>query len=72
MGKKDWYLPSKQEMIYLIDNLFLKDKGNFKEDEYWVSTKVDQNVLLSINLKDGYWYETGIARWRICRPVRSF
>lgn len=72
MGKNDWYLPSKQEMTFLATNLFEKNIGNFQEKSYWTSTKLNETRSFSINLKDGYFYESGIALWGLSRPVRPF
>jgi hypothetical protein len=40
-GVKDWYLPSKQELDYLYENLFKQNLGDFKEGYYWSSTEHD-------------------------------
>ena len=36
---RDWYLPTKDELAAMYENLFKADKGNFKKDGiYWTST----------------------------------
>lgn len=40
-GHMDWYLPSKEELNLLFNNLSQKGLGNFKENWYWSSTETD-------------------------------
>jgi len=37
-GVRDWFLPSKEELALMYENLHYKRLGNFKKDLYWSST----------------------------------
>lgn len=43
-GYTDWYLPSKEELQFMYQNLHATGKGNFSNLSYWSSTQTDANT----------------------------
>jgi hypothetical protein len=42
-GYNDWFLPSRDELGYMFDNLKLKGLGGFGDGEYWSSSQYNNN-----------------------------
>jgi hypothetical protein len=68
-----WYIPSKDELSALYNNLHLQGLGNFTEQyPYWSSSELDANSLWCV------WFNDGAATARsknssyFLRPIRSF
>ena len=72
----DWYLPSKDELQQIYNELYLKGKGDFYgEWAYWTSSE-------TVGVSGGcaiffMWFDTGSFSWGnteryLVRPVRSF
>ncbi len=48
-NKKDWFLPSQDELSLMYTNLKLQNLGNFSDKLYWSSTQNDANTVKTIN-----------------------
>lgn len=52
-GYNDWFLPSKDEMTGMFNNLYLKSLGNFTNDQYyWTSTEISPSQAYSCNMNN--------------------
>lgn len=73
-GYKDWFLPSKDELNLIYQNLKVKGLGNLNSDFYWSSSEFNVNaayrqVFTNQGGVDAGWkYATNAA----VRPVRAF
>lgn len=73
-GKTDWFLPSKDELNLMYQNLYLQGQGNFSTYKYWSSSQYDiSNAWChffhpnpSQNSSDKDW------PWLAVRAIRSF
>lgn len=68
----DWFLPSKDELNEMYENLHKQGLGGFSEDYYWSSTEYHDFGAWNQGFFNGYWY--GYYRYgglRV-RPVRAF
>ena len=52
-GKKDWFLPSENELALLYTNLHLQNLGNFSNIVYWSSTENDATTVKTIDFSNG-------------------
>jgi hypothetical protein len=52
-NKKDWFLPSQDELNLLYTNLKLQNLGAFSNKLYWSSSQNDVNTAKTINFTDG-------------------
>lgn len=50
---KDWFLPSKDELNLVYENLYLKSLGGFSDSKYWTSSQIDANTVETIDFKTG-------------------
>ena len=50
---KDWFLPSKDELNLVYENLYLKSLGSFSDSKYWTSSQIDANTVETIDFKTG-------------------
>jgi hypothetical protein len=50
---KDWFLPSKDELKLIYENLYLQSIGGFSNSKYWTSSQIDANTVQSIDFKSG-------------------
>ena len=73
-GKTDWYLPSKDELKLLHENLYLKNKGNLILNNYWSSSQYNaQNAwiqLFNLALNQNY-YDKDLINYSV-RAIRTF
>lgn len=49
LNKKDWFLPSEQELQLMYTNLKVANIGNFSNDKYWSSTQINSNHMITID-----------------------
>lgn len=52
-GRKDWFLPSRNELDLLYSNLHLASLGNFSNAIYWSSTENDATTVKTIDFSNG-------------------
>lgn len=52
-GRKDWFLPSENELALLYSNLQLQNLGNFSNAIYWSSTENDATTIKTIDFSNG-------------------
>jgi len=71
-GYDDWFLPSKDELNLIYENLHLKGAGGYSSGIYWSSSETHSRYAWGQDFYDGSQY--GINRnfdYRV-RPVRAF
>ena len=71
-GYQDWFLPSKDELNELYDNLMLNGFGGFAADWYWSSTESDESSAWGQNLNNGIQIGNNKATTDNVRAVRTF
>lgn len=73
--KDDWYLPSKEELDLIYENLYKSGLGNFDNYYYWSSTETNAHYVWARNFQSGKQYsfikDKPYASIRV-RAVRSF
>lgn len=52
-GRKDWFLPSENELVLLYTNLHQQNLGNFTNTVYWSSTENDATTVKTIDFTNG-------------------
>ncbi|MFZ4617034.1 MAG: chitobiase/beta-hexosaminidase C-terminal domain-containing protein, partial [Rectinemataceae bacterium] len=55
-GYDDWFLPSKDELDLIYQNLKLAGRGGFASAWYWSSSELNSNYAWTQNFGDGYQY----------------
>lgn len=59
-GYDDWYLPSKEELITLYDNLKKEGDGGFDDESYWSSSEGDNDTKVwGVSFTGGGEFTTG-------------
>lgn len=71
-GYDDWYLPSKEELNKIWENLASKGLGNFNSGEYWSSTEVDDFFAMKQDLNYGSCREDQKFYSGFVRAIRTF
>jgi hypothetical protein len=73
-GFDDWFLPSRDELGYMYDNLKQRGLGNFKNEEYWSSSCDPYDDFWVRNFSDGYGgnYRRGYSSQLSVRAIRQF
>lgn len=71
-GYYDWFLPAKDELDLMYQNLHAKNIGNFSADYYWCSSEYDHtSTWTQLFSSGGVFWNPRVLGSRI-RPVRSF
>jgi hypothetical protein len=72
-GYNDWYLPTKDELNALYNNLKQLGIGGFEDDDYWSSTLYDLDLEVSISFRysggESHYPKSGDEN---VRAVRAF
>ena len=77
-GKSDWFLPSRNELNAIWDNLVKEGAdsnsgvGEFAVDYYWTSSESDYNYAGVQHFEHGYTYDSTKSSSLRVRAVRAF
>ena len=73
-GYKDWFLPSKDELELIYENLYKKGFGDFADGSvaYWSSSEDDSYNAWGQDFDDGAQYGSGKTNAGQVRAVRAF
>jgi len=73
-GYSDWYLPSRDELFLMHQNLYKNRVGNFKIMRYWSSSQYDGTTahyqFFNENINQGYYFKNLIPYY--VRAIRRF
>ena len=67
----DWFLPSKDELNLIYENLKLQSIGTFG-NSYWSSSEYSSNDAWYQNFNSGNQYSSNRSNSRYVRPIRAF
>ncbi|HAN20582.1 MAG TPA: hypothetical protein DCP51_02720, partial [Clostridiales bacterium] len=73
-GANDWFLPSKNEIAAMYNNLKIYGLGNFTNNFYWTSSEYNASYGVLFNFSDGtnsILYKNSSIRIRPCRKFTS-
>ncbi len=71
-GYNDWYMPSKDELNLMYENLYLNGLGSFASICYWSSSGYDTGIAWKVDFYNGnHYYDVGVSSGRV-RPIRAF
>lgn len=71
-GYDDWFLPTRNELYLMKDNIKNYGLGNFANTGYWCSTEFDATKAGVVNFLDGVYTEKNKTEsWHV-RAVRAF
>ena len=68
----DWFLPSKNELDLMYDNLKAKDLGSFASSYYWSSSEISDDTAWVQDFYNGNQYGDPRYRNYCVRPIRAF
>ena len=72
-GFSDWFLPSKEELDLMYENLHLQGLGDFRDGEYWSSSETGSTTVCQLHFGHGGWdnytLKTKSYRARAARTV---
>lgn len=71
-GYSDWFLPSREEVDLLYQNLKLKNLANLNGEDYWSSSETDFNNAWLLNFHTGMVIEQNVKKKAHVRAIRSF
>ncbi|MDR2098031.1 MAG: DUF1566 domain-containing protein [Spirochaetaceae bacterium] len=72
-GYKDWFLPSKDELMYMYTNLARRGLGGFSGDTYWSSTESAYEYAHAQSFREGRQFFNGYKPMPLSvRAVRAF
>ena len=73
-GYNDWYLPSRDELVLMYQNLKTQGLGNFSNDWYWSSSQVSSGNAWYVAFHNGTALHINIGKYDYgqVRAVRAF
>ena len=71
-GYSDWFLPSKNELNEIYENLYIVEIGGFAPGTYWNSSEYNATTSWAQIFSDGTQYNDSKSDSNYVRPVRSF
>ena len=71
-GYSDWFLPSKNELNEIYENLYIVEIGGFAPGTYWNSSEYNSTTSWAQNFSTGIEYNDWKSASNYVRPVRSF
>ena len=71
-GYSDWFLPSKDELQLMYQNLKMNGIGNFSDDYYWSSSEHDANMGWLQDFEEGDQITSNKHTLRCVRSIRAF
>jgi TolB-like protein len=71
-GYKDWFLPSKDELNLMYQNLHQKGLGIFNGDRYWSASQHGNATAWNLSFSDGRHYYNYKSNTYSVRAVRAF
>lgn len=71
-GCEDWFLPSRDELALMYQNLHMAGVGDFPVMYYWSSSQVDQNNAWQVVFDAGTEEETSKLHGNRVRAARAF
>ena len=71
-GYSDWFLPSRDELQLMYDNLEISGLGNFTNAAYWSSTEMTNVYAWQVVFSTGFSQGTGKSSNALVRAVRKF
>ncbi len=71
-GYNGWFLPSKDELNLMYENIHLKGIGSFESDYYWSSSETGINIAWFQGFGDGYQGDNGVKGSIRVRAIRAF
>ena len=71
-GYDDWFLPSRDELELMYEELHLQELGDFQDSNYWSSTEVGLERAMGQNFHSGLQTEWRKDFTYYVRPIRAF
>lgn len=71
-GKSDWFLPSKEELNLMYENLHKEGSGDFANDNYWSSSEDDAEFVWHQSFINGTHYFATKHYSMYVRAIRAF
>jgi hypothetical protein len=71
-GYRDWFLPSKDELNLMYQNLKKAAIGDFKGNWYWTSSQYFNNMAWVQSFVDGYQSYDYLTKQHAVRAIRAF
>jgi hypothetical protein len=71
-GYTDWFLPTKEELGLMYENLHAEGKGEFQADKYWSSVDLNSTFAGVLNFEVGVITMAAKSSTARIRPVRVF
>ncbi len=68
----DWFLPSKEELNLIYENLHLEGLGDFTDAGYWSSSELDSDMAYFQYFGDGFQFPLDKSMEYRVRAVRAF